>query len=148
MCSVIRRSSFGFGSMRQRMGSTTCTWTLMRRYGSESSRRHLWIPLLLQVHATCVYIILCFEYCLCIIVQPSPSNTLTQQTGLATSSPPGSDYGNGTQAPYSIIVSVHLLNLSVSQRCDSFYASVYTIMVQNERIKCLMADSVLTVELG
>ena len=39
-----------------------------------------------------------------ITVQPKPSNSLAQQTGLATSSSPGSDYGNGTQAPYSIIV--------------------------------------------
>lgn len=43
----------------------------------------------------------------CHAVQPNPSNALTQQTGLATSSSPGSDYGNGTQAPYSIIVSTN-----------------------------------------
>ena len=52
---------------------------------------------------TLVYATLIF----CHAVQPNPSNTLAQQTGLATSSSPGSDYGNGTQAPYSIIVSTN-----------------------------------------
>lgn len=51
---------------------------------------------------------LCFLYIL--TVQPKPPDPLEQQAGLAaSSSSPGSEYGNGTQhVPYSIIVSTSL----------------------------------------
>ena len=107
---VTKKSNSGCGNMVQKMALTTCTWTSMKRYDLESSKRPLSIHLLLQVNSVIIMIIWCivlFGQCIH-TVQPKPPDPIEQQTGLASSSSsPGSDYGNGTKhAPYSIIVSI------------------------------------------